>query len=101
MDLEGEVVRRLTSLGAMSWAPFFHPSGEYVIFTTNLHGSGNFELYLVDAEGRREPVRVTESEGFDGLPAFSPDGKGLAWTSGRTPEERWILIDGAALTPIT
>ncbi len=85
MDLEGEVVRRLTSLGAMSWAPFFHPSGEYVIFTTNLHGLGNFELYLVDARSRRDPVRVTESEGFDGLPAFSPDGKQLAWTRGGTP----------------
>ena len=36
---------------AMSWAPFYHPSGQYLIFATNRHGFANFELYLVDAEG--------------------------------------------------
>jgi hypothetical protein len=45
----------------------------------------NFELYLVDAEGARKPVRVTHTDGFDGLAAFSPDGKQLAWTTNRGP----------------
>ena len=85
MDIEGEHQTRLTKIGAMSWAPYFHPSGEYLIFTTNRHGFGNFELYLVDRLGRGEPVRVTTTAGFDGLPAFSPDGKTLAWTTTRTP----------------
>ncbi len=83
MSADGSDVRQLTRLGAMSWAPYFHPSGEYLIFTTNLHGFDNFELYLVDALGQREPVRVTETPGFDGLPAFSPDGQRLAWTTSR------------------
>jgi len=86
MALDGGDVRQLTRLGAMSWAPFYHPSGRYLVFTTNLHGFGNFELYLVDVEGAREPLRVTDSEGFDGLPVFAPDGRTLAWTSGRTPD---------------
>ena len=77
---DGSGERRLTQLGAMSWAPFFHPSGRYLIFTTNIHGFSNFELYLVDHEGRRNPVRVTSREGFDGLPVFLPDGRRLAWT---------------------
>ncbi len=80
MRTDGSDVRQLTGLGALSWAPFYHPSGRYVIFATNLHGFENFELYLVDAEGRRPPLRVTESEGFDSLPAFAPDGGRLAWT---------------------
>ena len=83
MKLDGSDVRRLTRFGAMSWAPYFHPSGEYVIFASNKLGFSNFELYLVDAAGEHEPVRVTYSEGFDGLPVFSPDGKKLAWTSTR------------------
>ena len=47
-------------------------------------GHRDFELYLVDSEGEKEPVRVTETEGFDGLPVFHPNGKQLAWTSNRT-----------------
>ncbi len=83
MNIDGTDERRLTEIGAMSWAPYFHPSGEYLIFTTNKHGFANFELYLVAADGRGEPVRVTYTEGFDGLPVFTPDGKRLAWTSTR------------------
>jgi Tol biopolymer transport system component len=85
MNADGSHPRQITRMGAMSWAPFFHPSGDYLIFATNRHGFGNFELYLVDSEGRGEPVRVTFTDGFDGLPAFSPDGRTLAWTSNRTP----------------
>ena len=76
--------RQITSLGAMSWAPYFHPSGDYLIFATNMQGFANFELYLVDSQGTAEPVRVTHTDGFDGLPVFAPDGAQLAWTTTRT-----------------
>lgn len=85
MNIDGSDARQITRLGAMSWAPFYHPSGHYLIFTTNRHGFDNFELYITAADGSGEPVRVTETPGFDGLPAFSPDGRTLAWTSNRTP----------------
>ncbi len=88
MKTDGSDVQRLTELKAMSWAPYYHPSGDYLIFTTNIHGFGNFELYLVRADGKGTPVRVTSTEGFDGLPVFSPDGKQLAWTSGRTANKQ-------------
>ena len=87
MNTDGSDPKRLTNIGAMSWAPYFHPSGDYLIFTTNKHGFANFELYLVRADGQGEPVRVTETDGFDGLPVFLPDGKRLSWTSTRTPEK--------------
>jgi Tol biopolymer transport system component len=86
MKTDGSDQIRLTEFGAMSWAPYFHPSGQYVIFTANKEGFGNFELYVVDTAGTREPVRVTYTDGFDGLPVFSPDGTKLCWTSGRTAE---------------
>ncbi len=84
--------KQLTKMGAMSWAPFYHPSGDYLIFTTNVHGFGNFELYVVDADGRRDPARVTTTDGFDGLPAFTPDGLNLVWTSKRTADGRSQLF---------
>lgn len=84
MGVDGSDPQQLTRLQAMSWAPYYHPSGEYLIFTTNRHGFANFELYIVDREGKRDPVRVTHSAGFDGLPVFTPDGEQLSWTANRT-----------------
>ena len=73
MKPDGTDQRKITSLGAMSWAPIFHPSGDYIIFATNLLGFDNFELYMVDAEGERPPVRVTDRKGFDGLSLMAQD----------------------------
>ena len=87
MRTDGSRVRRLTDFDSMSWAPYFHPSGAYVIFASNKFGFSNFELFLVDAAGRHEPIRVTHTEGFDGLPVFSPDGNTLCWTSNRNSQE--------------
>ena len=87
-NLDGSDAKRLTTIGAMSWAPFYHPSGDYLIFTTNINGFANFELYIVDAAGIHTPVRVTTTDGFDGLPVFTPDGKQLSWTAGRTPDKK-------------
>ena len=84
MKLDGSDVRQMTDFGAMSWAPYMHPSGEYAIFASNKLGFENFELFMVDAAGTKEPVRVTYSDGFDGLPVPSPDGRQLAWTSARS-----------------
>ena len=81
MNIDGSDQQQLTNMRTVSWAPYFHPSGEYLIFNTNKHGFGNFELYLVDAAGESAPVRVTNSDGFDGLASFSPDGKRITWTS--------------------
>ena len=83
MNVDGTDQRKITEFGAMSWAPYIHPSGRYVIFASNKLGFENFELFLVDVDGRKEPVRVTYTEGFDGLPVPSPDGRLLAWTSNR------------------
>ncbi|MDP7010088.1 MAG: peptidase M28, partial [Verrucomicrobiota bacterium] len=94
MKVDGTDLRRLTDFGAMSWAPYYHPSGEYVAFASNKLGFSNFEVYLVDAAGAHEPVRVTHTDGFDGLPVFSPDGKKLLWTSTRTENEKSQLFMG-------
>jgi Tol biopolymer transport system component len=83
MRPDGTEAQPITDFGAMSWAPYEHPSGEYVFLASNKLGFENFELFIVDARGTKEPVRVTDTDGFDGLPVPSPDGRTLAWTSTR------------------
>ena len=92
MNIDGSDKRQLTRLGAMSWAPYYHPSGQYIIFNTNVHGFSNFELYLVATDGRGAPVRVTDSDGFDGLASFSPDGKQITWTSNRRDKRSQLFM---------
>lgn len=92
MRSDGSEARPLTRFESMSWAPYPHPSGEYVFFTSNKLGFSNFELYIVDSEGSRQPVRVTFTDGFDGLPVPSPDGRQLSWTSNRHGGQGQIMI---------
>jgi len=80
---DGTDARQITKFGAMSWAPYVHASGQYVLFASNKLGFENFEVFMVDIDGRKEPVRITYADGFDGLPVPSPDGKRVAWTSSR------------------
>jgi Tol biopolymer transport system component len=83
MNLDGSDQRQVTRFGSMSWAPYIHPSGEYLLFASNKLGFENFEVFMVDVAGTKEPVRITYSDGFDGLPVPSPDGTQIAWTSSR------------------
>ncbi|MEQ1727989.1 MAG: hypothetical protein ABL982_06370 [Vicinamibacterales bacterium] len=83
MTLDGKDLRQVTTFGSMSWSPYHHPSGEYFIFSSNKLGFENFELFIVDTAGTKEPVRITYTDKFDSLPVFSPDGTQLSWTSTR------------------
>ena len=83
MNPDGSEQTQITDFGSMSWAPYFHPSGEYILFASNKLGFANFEVFMVDAAGKKEPVQVTTTDGFDGLPVPTPDGKSLVWTSNR------------------
>ena len=52
MKTDGSDKQRVTDFKSMSWAPFYHPSGKYIVFTSNKLGFENFELFIVDANGR-------------------------------------------------
>ena len=51
MKPDGTDQQQITDFGSMSWAPYMHPSGEYIIFASNKLGFENFELFIVDADG--------------------------------------------------
>ena len=56
--------------------------------------STNGDLFLVPVNGG-EPKRVTTNPGFDGHPAYSPDGRFIAYRSQKTPgyeSDRWRLM---------
>jgi Tol biopolymer transport system component len=83
-DVDGNDVIRLTDNSAANFGPYFHPSDEKVIFSSNLHDplGRDFDLFLVNLDGTGLE-RVTFYEDFDGFPMFSPDGRYLVWASNR------------------
>ncbi len=84
MNADGSDQRQVTALGAASFAPFFHPAGEKIIFSSN-HGAASgreFELFLVNLDGSGLE-QVTFSAGFDGFPMWAPDGVTFAFCSNR------------------
>ncbi|MGI9250879.1 MAG: TolB family protein [Pseudohongiellaceae bacterium] len=86
MNTDGSNQRQLTANNMVNWGPYYHPSGAYIIYSSNLLGHANFELFLIDTNGQHDPVRVTNTEGTDILPVFSPNGSQLAWSTTRTPD---------------
>jgi Tol biopolymer transport system component len=84
MDADGSNKRQLTDNGAANFAPFFHPSGNRVIFSSNVHepAGRNFDLYMINVDGTGLE-RITRHPEFDGFPMFSPDGSKLVFGSNR------------------
>ena len=86
MRADGSQKKQLTSNGAANFAPFFHPNGRQIIFTSNVNNtdprSPNFDLFMInrDGSGLRQ---ITFDEGFDGFPMFTNDAKKLIWASNR------------------
>jgi TolB protein len=89
MDADGSNKRQLTDNGAANFAPFFHPNGRQIIFSSNMDhpGGRDFDLYLINLDGSGLE-RITHAPGFDSFPMFSPDGRTLVWGSHRGSDRR-------------
>jgi len=83
-NVDGSELKQLTNLGKANWAPFFHPSGEKVIFSSNHNSKRGFEfnLFMINLDGTGLE-QITFDHIFDAFPMFSYDGKKLIFSSNR------------------
>ncbi len=83
-NADGSDMKQLTNLGQANWAPFFHPSGKKVIFSSNHKATRGipFNLYMIDIDGTNLK-QITFDGFFDAFPMFSFDGKKLIFSSNR------------------
>src|SRR5262245_17453545 len=89
-------------------APVVSPDGELVAFSVSVpnveKNNSNSDLWLVPADGSRAPRRLTWNDGADGSPAFSPDGRRIAFVSkrGEGPAQLYALsLDGGEAERLT
>ncbi|HHH29467.1 MAG TPA: M28 family peptidase, partial [Polyangiaceae bacterium] len=87
-NADGSDARQVTYLNAASFAPYWFPNRDRILFSTNYGDpkGREFDLWAVNADGT-ELEQVTVSPGFDGFPMFSWDGKTLAFASNRATAE--------------
>ena len=83
-NVDGSGLRQLTNLGKANWAPFFHPSGKKVIFSSNHKSSRGyqFNLFMINLDGTGLQ-QITYDGIFDAFPMFSFDGKKIIFSSNR------------------
>jgi TolB protein len=83
-NVDGSDLKQITTLGKANWAPFYHPSGKKIIFSSNHHSKRgyDFQLYMINDDGTGLEQITTESM-FNAFPMFSPDGKKIIFSSNR------------------
>ena len=85
-NADGSGARQVTDLPGANWAPFFHPSGEQIVFASNHHaleeGGRLFDLFLINVDGSGLQ-QLTQSGTFDAFPMFSYSGTQLVFASNR------------------
>jgi hypothetical protein len=83
-NADGSEAQQLTYLDAATFAPFWHPSQNRILFASNYGDPKHreFDIWAINVDGTGLE-RITYAAGFDGFPMFSPDGKQLAFSSNR------------------
>ena len=84
VNVDGSDMRQITHLGKANWAPYFLPSGDKIIFSSNHAGRRGFEfnLYIINVDGTGLE-KVSNDSVFDSFPVFSRDGKRIVFSSNR------------------
>lgn len=90
---------QITDNSNVNWAPFWHPSGKFLVYGTSEISHANYEVFAIQIDDARlaadsptnraadtlKHKRITSADGADVLPVFSPDGKLMMWTAQRGP----------------
>lgn len=89
VNVDGTDLKQITNLGKANWAPYFHPSDEKIIFSSNHHSTRgyDFQLYMMDLDGSNLEQITWESE-FNAFAMFSPDGKKVVFSSNRMQDKK-------------
>ena len=55
-DADGSNLKQVTYLGNANWSPFWHPSGEKILFSSNFDAEAGFpfNIYMIDLNGRKK-----------------------------------------------
>ncbi len=95
---------RLTETTANERTPKWSPDGQRVVFSSDR--DGNREIYVMDLEAWRDqgtaytPLNLTQNDAPDWQPAWSPDGRRIAFSSYRDDNWEIYVINADGTNPV-
>ncbi len=102
-DVESKKSIQITSGPYDDSEPVWSPDGSFLAFTSNRteepDSNDNSDVFLVEAKAGQKPRALTTSPGTDRDPAFSPDGKWIAYLAGGDPKDLWYATNHVAVVP--
>jgi tricorn protease-like protein len=84
---DGTDLRRLTDAPGYNAEGSYSPDGKHIVFCSNRSGAKNFELYVMDADGKNVRQLTHAPNCYNGGPFFSPDGKRVIFRSDRKEKD--------------
>ena len=108
MNADGTGVVQLTDNFAQVEDPAWSPDGRRIAFSSNrdsAHGNSyeiDHEIYVMNADGTGV-VQLTDNSDGDGRPAWSPDGRRIAFNSNRDGDREIYVMnaDGRSVVQLT
>jgi Tol biopolymer transport system component len=87
---DGTGRRRLTTARAADDDPEWSPDGRQIVFSSERHG--NWELYVMEADGARQRRLTRTSKADEYAPSWSPDGRRIAFWRRSTERESVVVM---------
>jgi len=101
-DTGTKIIEVLKSDTSDETMPDWSPDGSRIVLASNL--AGNYDIYIVNADGSGEPLQLTKHTGADMHPAWSPDGAKITFEAKRDEGDWnvWVVdVDGSNLRNLT
>lgn len=87
----GQHLAQLTDNRGNDYHPRWLPDGRRFIFSVNDDGTANDEIYIGSLDGPQ--IQLTDNKSFDGFAVPSPDGRWVAFYSGRDNDYEIYVMD--------
>lgn len=104
-DIATKTSEQVTSGPYDCRSPVWSPDGTHLVFvsnrTENPDANFNTDLFIVEAKAGATPRALTTWPGGDSSPAFSPDGRWVAYVQGGDPKDIWYATNRVAVVPVT